>query len=179
MKQIAKRMSLGLVVLVGLSVVAGCVIHRQAANISLKDLNVEQPVKELALAYPEHFKTPFTLLVLIDENATCGVREIRWWRDWQSHMHQRGWGFLLATTREDSLDLVYAAQLDSVDAPILIVPKCRHYLKELGIFINPINILVDSAGEIEYASSAPMDTAESRIFIEKITELATTAAILK
>ncbi|MBK7142843.1 MAG: hypothetical protein IPH75_12265 [bacterium] len=169
MKQFSNMTRLCLCLLAGLFILGGCIVYR---DITIKDFNVEQPVRELATAYPEHFNTPFTLLVLIDENATCGVREISWWRDWQSYMHERGWGFALATTQEDSLDLVTVMRLDSIDAPILIVPNCQHYLKERKILGNPLNLLVDSAANIHYACTAPDDTSASRHFLGHLAEIA-------
>lgn len=164
------ELSIALVAPIALSIFLGfgCVVQRQLTINSTKDLHAEKPVRELAAAYPGHFDKPFTLLVLTDEAATCGMREARWWRDWEAFMHQRGCGFLLATSREDSLDLVIAAQMDSVDAPTLVVPSSNHYLRELGIPFVPMNLLIDSSAKIRYYWSAPMDTASSRQLMDTI-----------
>lgn len=171
-----KRLRLGisliapsaLVVLLGI----GCVIHRELRIDSIKDLYVERPVRNLAAAYPDQFNKPFTLLVLTDESATCGMREARWWRDWEAFMNERGWGFLLATSHEDSLDLVIAAELDSVNARTLVVPSSRYLLREVKIPIVPLNLLVDSNATVLYARSAIMDTSDSRVFMDTVAAIA-------
>lgn len=168
------RFGIALIVLSALVVLSGigCVVHRELRIDSLSDLHVEQPVRELAAAHPEQFNKPFTLLVLTDESATCGMTEARWWRDWEAFMNERGWGFLLATSREDSLDLVIAAELDSVKAPTLVVSSSKYLLREIGIPVVPLNLLIDSTASVLYSRSAIMDTAESRMYMDSIAAIA-------
>jgi hypothetical protein len=149
----------------------GCASPWQLTSKSLTEMHIQKPVKQLAAANPGQFKKSFTLLVLTDETATCGMREARWWRDWESFMNQHGWGFILATSKEDSLDLVVAAQMDSVHAPTLVVPSCKQYLAEVGFRFAPINLLVDSTADIYFIWTMRMDTAGSRQLMDTIPAL--------
>ncbi|HVP07011.1 MAG TPA: hypothetical protein VMS71_04140 [Candidatus Acidoferrum sp.] len=160
-------------ILVSVSIlVIGCAVTRPSFT-KISDFNVRTPVRQLAAAYPGHFSKPYTMLVLTDENATCGVTETRWWRDWERFMHERGGAFLLATSKEDSIDLVVAAQLDSTNAPTLVVPLSKRYLKDMGIPIVPLNLLIDSTTEVILLKSAVMDTASSRQWLEAIDSIIT------
>jgi hypothetical protein len=149
------------------SLAPGC-MRQHRSLFTLEEMHIQKPVKRLVVANPEKFTKPLTLLILADESGTCSMREARWWRDWESLMLQRGMGFYLVTSQQDSVDMVVAGQLDSVHSPTLVLPSCKRYLGELGIPFVPVNLLVDSAGGIRYLCGSRMDSTASRVFLDTL-----------
>jgi hypothetical protein len=145
----------------------GCAGHQKSVY-TFSEMHVDKPVKRLVAANPMQFTRPFTLLVLADESGTCSMREAKYWRDWEEFMLERELGFLLVTSQQDSVDMVVAGQLDSVHSPTLVLPSCKRYLRELGIPFVPINLLVDSTGDIRLFWSALMDSTASRLMMDTI-----------
>ena len=132
-------------------------------NFTLKETRVKQASEVLIDAYPHYFELPFTLIVFVD-TSPCGgnLVETKWWRVWQNFMRDSECGFVFATSRVDSTDIVVAAQLDSVDAPVLVIPGFDNSLKDLKIPNGgmPLKLIVNSTGEIKSAW-APIRTSEA------------------
>ena len=128
-------------------------------------------VAELAQLHPEHFANPYTFVILVD-SSPCGkfLQETPYWRDWQRSALGAGWGFLFATSQADSAGLVWAAKLDSVDAPVLVLPGCRDYLQELKLPRGtvPLKLLLDSTMNVRHLWNSATDTASCRIMTEQI-----------
>lgn len=133
----------------------------------------QESVWALAKAHPGQFGGRYTLLIAVDETATCGLDETIFWDDWEDAMHERGFGFVLATSSEDSMDLVVVAQMDSVKAMPLVLPSCKHYLAELEIRpgYNPLNMLLDSSATVRFVWAPVGDSAGSRQIIRTIDSL--------
>lgn len=128
---------------------SGCaLIHRQKAyTIKLKKDKLEQLAGQLTNASPSYFNHSYTTVVLVDSRACgMGIAETKWWSKWQQHMDDNGIGFVLVTSPTDSMDLVVVAELDSVSAPVLVLPSYEHDLEGMGYPRNgvPLHILIDS-----------------------------------
>lgn len=143
---------------------AGCLRHGWTAE----SLHIKKPAQQLAAAYPEYFTKPFTLVIMTDESATCGMRETEWWSDWEEFMLARDCGFVLATSKEDSVDLVIAAQYDSVHAPVLVLPQCRRYLGDVGIEFLPMDMLVDSTAKVVWYWGGVKNPANQEMMLNRI-----------
>lgn len=93
----------------------------------------------------------YTFVILVDGSA-CGkaLQESTYWREWRRTAETAGWEFVFATSQSDSAGLIWAARLDSVDAPVLVIPGCDNYVLELGLprGVLPLKCLLDSAGSI-------------------------------
>lgn len=142
----------------------GCLRH----GWTPESLHIKKPAQQLAAAYPQHFTKPFTLLIMTDESATCGMHETIWWSDWEEFMLARNCGFVLATSKEDSVDLAIAAQMDSVRAPVLVLPECKRHLDELGIEFLPMDMLVDSAAKVVCAWGNSKDSSYQAEMLSEI-----------
>lgn len=143
-------------------------IGRPKGEWTLAHLHVVKPCRQLVAAYPEHFARPFTLLIMTDETATCGIKEAQWWDDWEEFLLTRNCGFVLATSKEDSIDLVIAAQLDSVHAPVLVLPHCKRYVGELGVPFLPMDVLIDSTARVLYSWGNSKDSAGQAAMLNTI-----------
>ncbi|MBN1212682.1 MAG: hypothetical protein JXA92_08905 [candidate division Zixibacteria bacterium] len=151
----------------------GCIgLPGYVYNIS--NTKIELTVKQLVVEKSEYFKNPFTFMIIVD-SSPCGkmLTETIWWADWQKHMIERDIGFVIATSRADSMDVVIAADLDNVKAPVLVLPSCEKYVSELDPFpgIVPLKILTDSTGTVIYGKVYIPDTAASNKMISKIDSL--------
>jgi hypothetical protein len=145
----------------------GCSGHKKSVY-AFSEMHVNKPVERLVAANPMQFTKPFALLVLADESGTCSMREAKYWRNWEEFMLQRELGFFLVTSQQDSVDMVVAGQLDGVRSPTLVLPSCKRYLCELGIPFVPVNLLVDSTGDIRLFWGAIMDSTASRLMMDTI-----------
>jgi len=142
-----------------------------AGTYRLSDTNIMTGVSELVRLHPEEFSNPFTLLILVDGSG-CGktLQETPYWRDWQRSARKAGWGFVFGTSRADSAGLVWAAGLDSVEAPVLVLPGCEDSLQELGLprGASPLKLLIDSTTFLHRLWNPVGDTAACRIMTEQI-----------
>ena len=157
-----------LVLLLGL--VGGCAWqHRGVYHLS--DTNLPESLRELIRQQPEAFAGSMTFIVLVDRSA-CPVTlvETPYWKDWQRRSKGAGWGFVMVTSRADSADLALAAALDSVSAPVLVMPGCKDYLHELDLPKGylPMKLIVTPAGEVEHIWTAVTDQAGCRTITAQI-----------
>ncbi len=142
---------------------ASCYRSQGVRVYKLDDMGIKPALKELVQNQPEYFNAPYTLLILVD-GSPCGklLQETMWWDEWQETATEAGYGFVLVTSRADSAGLVWAAQLDSVDSPVLVMPGCEDYLLELGMprGFAPLKLLIDSTAHIHQFWSPFVDTAD-------------------
>jgi len=157
-----------LIILLGL--ICGCVWqHREIYRLS--DSNLSEAVKELVRQQPEEFAGPMTFMVIVDRSV-CRITlvETPYWKDWQRRSQEAGWGFVMATSRTDSADLVITSSLDSVSAPVLVMPGSEEYVLDPGLPKGsmPMKLIVSPTGDIEHIWPPVKDTAACRIMTEQI-----------
>lgn len=166
------RMMLAMVLL-SLSL-SGCGILYRQRTVVFKRVDFAPVVQKLAAANPEFFDNPYTLVVMLDSRP-CGARlfESIYWSDWQRHMIENGNGFVFATSRADSAGLVYAAHLDSADAPVLVLESYEKSISRINNWQGaaPFHILTDSAGSVIRVWLAAFDQNESDLLLEAIDSL--------
>lgn len=166
------RMMLAMVLL-SLSL-SGCGILYRQRTVVFKRVDFAPVVQKLAAANPEFFDNPYTLVVMLDSRP-CGARlfESIYWSDWQRHMIENGNGFVFATSRADSAGLVYAAHLDSADAPVLVIESYEERAIQPSNWraFAPFHILTDSAGNVIRVWLAAFDQNESDLLLEAIDSL--------
>ena len=145
----------------------------------LDDTGIKPALKELVQNQPKFFTAPYTLVILVD-GSPCGkfLQETVWWDDWQKTATEAGYGFVFGTSRADSAGLVWTAQLDSIDAPVLVVPGCEDYLLELGMPRGavPLKLLVDSTAHIHQLWNPILDTAASNRLMYQLDSLSRSGA---
>ena len=129
----------------------GCgMLYRQRIPV-IEQSDFAPLILELAATNTEFFNNPYTLVVMLDSRP-CGLRlsESIYWSDWQRHMIENGNGFVFATSRADSAGLVYAAHLDSVDAPVLVLESYEQRIPHQSNWraYAPFHFLTDSTGAL-------------------------------
>ena len=153
---------------------SGCGILYRQPYITLKRSDFAPLVLELAATNTEFFDNPFTLVVMLDRRP-CGKRlsESIYWADWQWHMIEAGNGFVFATSRADSAGLVYAAHLDSVDAPVLVLESYEQRIPHQSNWraYAPFHFLTDSTGALLGTWLPAFDRGESDQMIYAIDSL--------
>ena len=130
---------------------SGCGMLYRQRHIHFKRSDFTSLILELVAANPESFQKPYTLVVMLDSRPTCRVSsESTFWSDWQRHMIENGNGFVFATSRADSAGLVYAAHLDSVDAPVLVLESYEQRIPHQSNWraYAPFHFLTDSTGAL-------------------------------
>ena len=126
---------------------ASCIGHllRRTETIDLVPICDSLPVY-----FPEYLADSPALFVIVD-TSPCGkaLGETVRWKEWQRAATAAGINFVFVTSKSDSADVAVAAKLDSVTAPVLVMPSCKHRFTELGIpqGILPLKILMDQGGE--------------------------------
>jgi len=118
------------------------------------ELNVMPSVGKLVKDQPEFFKSPSTLIVMLDTRACGGnLKEAQWWSEWQRHMSDQGYGFVFVTSKMDSADVAIAAQMEGVDAPVIVMTEVGRYISDLWAPAQsiPIKLLVDSKTGVKSA----------------------------
>jgi hypothetical protein len=137
-------------------------------------IDLEPILDSLSAGYPEYFTNSPALILFVD-TSPCGkaLGEIVWWREWRQAAEAAGINFVLVTSESDSADVAVAAQLDSVTAPVLVLPSCRHRLTEVGIpnGLLPMKILTDSEGELVYFWLPVRSEERSAQLMDKLSEL--------
>lgn len=136
---------LWMVVLLAPSFIACSLLYRN--QIILKRSEFQPLIKQLAEANPDFFEHPYTFVVMLDRTSCSnGMIETKWWSDWHRRMTEKNVGLVFATSRADSAGLVYAAKLESVDAPVLTLSLYEQRFEEISIprNITPLHFLVDS-----------------------------------
>lgn len=153
---------------------SGCGMLYRQHHITLKKSDFAPLVLELAATNTEFFDNPFTLVVILDRRP-CGkmLSESIYWLDWQRHMIVAGNGFVFATSRADSAGLVYAAHLDSVDAPVLVLESYEQRIPRLTNWraYAPFHLLTDSTGALLGVWLPAFDRGESAQMIYAIDSL--------
>jgi hypothetical protein len=153
---------------------SGCGMLYRQHHITLKKSDFAPLVLELAATNTEFFDNPFTLVVMLDRRP-CGkmLSESVYWSDWQRHMIEAGNGFVFATSRADSAGLVYAAHLDSVDAPVLVLESYEQRIPRLTNWraYAPFHLLTDSTGALLGVWLPAFDRGESAQMIYAIDSL--------
>ena len=133
----------------------------------------------LANRQPEYFRSPMTLLVLLDTTpCSKAFTETIWWKDWQAAAHKAGYGFVFATSTADSNDVAIAVQLEGVDAPILVLPSCPDSVLSLGIPPGylPLKLLMDRTGHYRRAWGPLIDTTSSNELMHFVDSVSTATA---
>ena len=119
-------------------------------SFDVRTSQVPQAIRQLVQDQPEYFTAPLTLVVMVD-GSPCpkALQEAELWKDWKGATIAAGGGFVFATSRADSVGLLWTMQLDSVEAPVLVLPGCERNLAELGTVngVIPMKLLVDRTGE--------------------------------
>ncbi len=148
-----------------------CIGHLLRRTVTI---DLEPILDSLSVRYPEYFTNSPALIVLVD-TSPCGkaLHETVWWREWQQTATAAGINFLLVTSESDSTDVAVAARLDSVTAPVLVLPSCKHRLAEFGIPFGmlPMKILIDQEGEVVYCGLAILTQDRSARLMDKLSEL--------
>ncbi len=130
--------------------------------LPLDEDKIYTEIRQLAAGQPEQFTAPLTFVILVDRTP-CGkaLTETVWWRLWQQSTANSGCGFLFATSRADSTDVVIAVRLDSVYAPVCVLPNCPDTVLALGIPRGylPLKLLVDRTGAVRRWWSPVIDSA--------------------
>lgn len=150
--------------------VAGCFHPR----LKINEERISSGITDLIQTHPEQFTNPLTLVVLVDHTpCTKALTETIWWDDWQTAALSADCGFVFATSRADSADLGVTARLDSVKAPILVMPSCPDSLRGLGIPNGclPFKVIIDRAGSWHYWSLPIIDSTASARFTHTIDSL--------
>ena len=168
----ANRMVLA-VVLLSLCL-SGCGMFYRQRGIVFKRADFAPLIEELAATNTEFFDNAYTLVVMLDSRP-CGARlsESIYWSDWQRHMIEHGNGFVFATSRADSAGLVYAAHLDSIDAPVLVLEAYEQRISRIGNWRGcaPFHLLADSTGNLIRVWLPASDQIESTLMLEAIDSL--------
>lgn len=161
------------IIFMALLFISGC-IGLPSNVYHIKDTQIESTVKQLAIEKKEYFNNPFTFMIIVDSSPCVkSLGETQWWAEWQKHLLEGGVGFVFATSRADSVDVVVAAELDNVKAPVLVLPLCDKYVSELGVPFGglPLKILVDSGASVLLAKAYVSDSNESNRLMSKIDSL--------
>ncbi len=147
-RRVEKTLLAGVLLAVCLS---GCGILYRQRTVVFERSDFSPLILELAATNTEFFDNPFTLVVMLDRRP-CGSRlsESVYWSDWQRHMIEAGNGFVFATSRADSAGLVYAAHLDSTDAPVLVLESYEERIPHQSLWraYAPFHFLTDSTGAL-------------------------------
>ncbi len=151
----------------------GCAGMHGGSTTVFRWSGFETFAQELADEHPATFSAPFSLVVMLDRQP-CGrrVAESRLWASWQRHMVEAGGGLLFATSRVDSAGLAYAARLDGVEAPVLVLESYLNSNRPGSGWqaYAPWHFLCDSTGKVlgvwgtvfdDSQSSAMMNAADS------------------
>lgn len=158
---------------------ASCYRSQLVRTYKLDDTGIKPALKELVQNQPEYFTAPYTLVILVD-GSPCGklLQETVWWDDWRETATEAGYGFVLVTSRADSAGLVWAAQLDSVDSPVLVMPDSEDYLLEVGIprGLLPLKLLIDSTAHIHMLWNPFVDTAGCNWLMDQIDSVSCSGA---
>ena len=143
-------------------------------KVSLEELNVKPRVERLIKAQPSYFDSPYTLVVILDRQACGGnLTETRWWPDWQRMMHKNGCGFVFATSRRDSSEMVTALEFENLDAPILVLPGSEQYVWEPDSPFRSMSLklLADSSDVIHRGWLSVVDSASNDRMVSTIDSL--------
>lgn len=156
------RQRLVAVCAVALILLSACGVPPSINYYRLGDTRVKPALHEVASLYPGYFGGRYTLVVLVDTSpCPVALQETVCWSDWRDHACQLGMGFVYVTSQADSVDVAYAAMLDSALAPVLVATGCEECVLELGIPMGglPLKVLVDSVGTIVKAWDPVYDTS--------------------
>ncbi len=138
-------------VILAIITLSGCGILYRQRSVVFEAGDFAPLVQELATENRDLFNNPYTLIVMLDRSP-CGVRlyESIFWAQWQRRMLDSGNGFIFATSREDSAGLIYAAHLDSVDAPVLVLESYADRISRPADWrvYGPFHLLSDSTGRL-------------------------------
>lgn len=153
---------------------SGCgMLYRQRIPV-IEQSDFTPIIEELAATNTEFFNNPYTLIVMLDSRP-CGVKlsESIYWSDWRRHMIENGNGFVFATSRADSAGVVYAAHLDSADAPVLVIESYEERDVQLSNWraFAPFHFLADSTGELIRMWVPASNQAESDLLLKQIDSL--------
>jgi len=133
-------------------------------SFDVRTSQAPQAIRQLVQDKPEYFTAPLTLVVVVD-GSQCpkALRETVLWKDWKETTIAAGGGFAFATSRADSVGLLWTMQLDSVEAPVLVLPGCERNLAELGVVdgVIPMKLLVNRNGGIHFVSSRAGEPEQS------------------
>ena len=149
---------------------SGCIGAPMRVYHITKDSKFVPAVTQLVADNREYFNYPYTFMIIIDSSPCVkALNEMIWWADWQEHFLERNIGFIIATSRVDSMDVVIAAELDRVKAPVLVFPSCNENMEKLDILpgVLPLKIMIDSAASIIYACGYIPDTTASNNMLVK------------
>lgn len=153
---------------------SGCGVLYRQKSVAFKQSDFAPLIEELAATKAEFFNNPYTLVVMLDSRP-CGARlsESIYWSDWQRHMIENGNGFVFSTSRADSAGVVYAAHLDSVDAPVLVLESYEQRAIQPSNWraFAPFHLLADSTGGLIRAWLTAFDQNESDLLLETIDSL--------
>ncbi len=155
---------------------AGCASRHM---LRLRDTEVPGELDRLILQQPEYFRSPLTLMVLLD-TTPCGkaFTETIWWADWQRAALESGTGFVFATSRRDSADVAIAVELEGITAPILVLPSCPDTVLVLNLprGVLPMKVLIDRTGTARYASGPIVDPDSSAALMRVVDSLSVVVA---
>jgi len=155
---------------------AGCAARHV---LRLRDTEVPNELTRLVLQQPEYFRSPLTLMVLLD-TTPCGkaFTETIWWADWQKAALESGSGFVFATSKKDSADVAIAVELEGISAPILVLPSCPDTVLVLNLPRGalPMKVLIDRTGKTLYASGPIIDPDSSAALMRAVDSLSIVVA---
>lgn len=161
----------------------GCLIKRGSEE-RVQLVNIDEIMKlhkRLIENSPQYYDSPYTMAVVLDHYACGGnLQETQFWPEWQRFMLDRGYDFIFITSRIDSMDLVYAVELEKMTAPVLIMPGCEERVSNLWYHQSmTLKLIYNSANKYYYYTVGSMtDSTADRNFMKIIDSVISVSANL-